>query len=206
MLIITMKSNYSFILLLALLTFSACTTTVHSEVELLKVLAEQEEMYGSKTVGDFEFQLKYLPVEVFVYRALERDSLASIDSVKTLYENNITFIMVVKGIKKLDGIDLIRHEVDGEQPFKDRIQYLNFESHKAFELYEDDGTIQSPLLVRFENTYGLSKNLVFNVVFRKPKSEQFNVAYYDNLFATGKSKFSFKTEELNQIPDCEYTR
>ena len=201
-----MKSRFYCILTcFAFLMLPSCRSTVHSEAELLKELAGNDAMYGSKIIGDIKIEFKYIPSEVFAYRALEKDSAIRVDSVLAKHAESLTFVMVLKGINNLEGVDMIRHNIDGKQAYKDRIQYLNFGITDAFEL-DAEGVIQKPLLMSFENTYGLSKNMVFNIIFKKPKAKQFTIAYQDNLFATGKSKFNFNTKELIQIPNCEYTK
>lgn len=102
--------------------------------------------------------------------------------------------------------DIVVKNTQGYSDYAVNMHLMNFQMQKFIELYAD-GKHYQPSIAVMENTYGLKKSRDINIVFSPDKKaeefkrvEKLKIRYIDILFESGIYEFTFKTEDIKNIP------
>lgn len=163
-----------------------------------------------KVVNGYKIKLRYIPADYLVYKELIASPKAKRDSVAQYYQNNVSLVLSIAPVA-MDPHEGDRNIMyDGLEKFEDykkRVFDLNFNIEDLVELKLDENTVLVPSIYNVENTYGLSKELNFNIVFSPNarvkdfgKYEKLDVVLNDHVFETGINHFVFEKKELDKLP------
>lgn len=167
-----------------------------------------EELTRTKQINGYEIRLKYIPAEYLTYKDLQGAGFVKKDSIAEYYQHNLNFVLSIRPLGKEEGErNIMFDRLEKFEDYKKRVFDLNFNMEELVELKLDKGIALVPSIYNVENTYGLSKELNFNLVF-SPKAhkddfdraEEIDVVLNDYIFETGISHFVFKKKDLENLP------
>lgn len=208
-----MKRIHTYLYLLCIgLFFSACMGRKKLKAEAYMAWYKDADngLSKEKIVGGYKIKMRYVPADYLIYKEMLASPKANRDSVAQYYQNNVALVLSISpvAVDPKDGDRNIMY--DGLEKFEDykkRVFDLNFNIEDLVELKLDEHTTLVPSIYNVENTYGLSKELNFNLVFSPTaavkdlsKYEQLDVVLNDRVFETGISHFVFEKKELDKLP------
>lgn len=211
-----MRVNLWINLLLALLFLQGCSDSI-SSLEEYNVWVNNPDngLVKERNINGLSISLKYLPVDRQVYRDASSLELSKndYDSIRSQYENTLTFLMSIDidESTKTTG-DIMYYNVQNKQEFIEKALTLNFDMGNYVTISTDDGSTYAPVLSNMENVYSMSTGRKFMFVFvptekndKKLKtSEELIFTYDDNEFDLGKVNFKFDRETLDNIPKLNF--
>lgn len=163
---------------------------------------EDNGLKKTKIIDDVQITVKYLPAELQAYRDLEENEAKSnFDSLVRSYSHQKSFMVSFKSMD--DSKNIMYKDVSDKDDYDQRIKDLSFDIGRKLKM-TICGSDLRPTLFHYEPNYGSSKTANIYVVFSGEKvmncDDAFNIAYYDHVFGTGISHFTFKQNDINRIP------
>jgi len=162
-----------------------------------------------KEISDLNFTIEYLPAEMMTCRASSNSSNQKyLDSLTTSFSNSLSFLFKIdytedfksKGAKG----SVLGYDIGGFSNFKERVYNLNFGLKEYVKL--SDGVLEiSPVLTEFEDTYDLTSDRKFIVVFNKEefdkmKGHDVTLSFDDQFWGTGIHQYAFSKEKIDHQP------
>jgi hypothetical protein len=197
----------TFVLLALLLLVLSCRQNRDTQVrDLYRWLNDVDNgLTKTKIIDDVQITVKYLPAQLQAYRELEgKESKFLFDSLVSGYSNQKTFIMSFKSI--FDDKNIVYKDVSDKKDYDQRIMDLSFNMGRKLKITAC-GSDLGPTLFHYEPSYGSNKTINVYVVFAGEKvmscMEPLDIEYYDNVFNTGISHFTFKQEDIDRIPEIK---
>ena len=192
----------------------SCKSSIEEEHEYLSYINDATHgLVKEKRVGDLIVQVKYLPSDLLAWKELhtKKSTAQQKDSISTLYDQSITFLLSVSPDSSKGATDDILYRgVSDEQSFKQRVSELNFDIERMLKLNAGNKEYY-PALAVMENTYGTSSTKNFYIVFSAEDKKKIGTAYKeldlvftDELFATGINHFVFEQEAIEHIPSFNW--
>lgn len=159
-----------------------------------------DEDNGLLVIQDID-KMKYTMLFEPLKQKLDYNKLIGKDTTAIQASKNMYFKMRVE---LQDKKDVLKNGLDQEGQFFYRLQYLNTNIQKDFELVDGDDTLQC-LLTNYEYTEGLTPYVIINISMPKiselnPKNEKFKIIYNDQLWDSGPVNFTYLKEDLTHIP------
>ncbi len=196
-------------LFLALLT--GCwtrDTTVATKEELLAWVSLKKNGYtGSKVVGEVKYTCKVLPSLYLAWRDMElEDGLDPdrLDEVRARYDSSLVFLFNISPEDPEADWDVMTANVEDYEGYREKVKKMSFDMNDNFSLLID-GESRRPAIVRLENHYGIKRGRNLTLVFDLEGATQeelfrkrFALAYDDDLFHSGKTRFHF--QDLKTLP------
>lgn len=164
-----------------------------------------------RIVGGYNFQVKYLPIDYMVYRELEEVKAPAqklVDSLKQEYKYSLNYILRI-GPADDQSFDVTKGNAKTTEAYNAQNYSMNFELQEYLSLEIAEGRVLKPVLVRTENTYGLTDHRNINIVFSLAKDDLEQLEYYDlrfqdDLFNTGRHHFVFNKKDITNIPPIKF--
>lgn len=165
----------------------------------------------TKQVNGYLITLKYIPAEYLIYKefnGMVSATVAKKDSIAEYYKHNLNFVLSISPTGSDDeGRNILYDKIEKFEDYKSRVFDINFDVENLIELKLDEGVSLAPSIYNVENTYGLSKELNFNLVFSPQASmgsfdqvDQIDLVFSDYIFETGISHFVFDKKDLKNLP------
>jgi hypothetical protein len=178
----------------------SCTDSLDSSQEVLEYVNKSNNgLKKQRKIDDLIFTVKYLPPEYLILK--ENEALEADRKEQEEYLNGITFSLTISS--EGDFGKVLYRGITDEEQLKSRISFLNFQFGSLLELNNNNVSI-TPTLSLLENTYNLTDNLNFLIVFEKDKlgeiSNQLDLKYIDWIFDTGIHHFLFEQKDIDKIP------
>ena len=210
------KRKFTLLILTALATFSGIGSFWFSKepgtIEVAEYMQwienEDNGLRVSKTVGNFEFNLQYKPLEYIVLldKRKEEVSEEELNEGKREFEGLEYYTLSIGSNDKQTG--MLKTKLNRSQSHDDRIAYFSYEMQKDLSLIVGVDTLPCTLF-HFERTYSLKSNNNFVLAFEIPdklksasQSKALNrtLIYNDRALNTGSVKLKIAGEDLNNIP------
>ena len=163
-----------------------------------------------KIVNGYRLKIRYIPAEYLIYKELMGNQKANKDSIAAYYKSNISLVLSISPVSidpKEGDRNIMYDGLEKFEEYKKRVFDLNFNMEQLVELQLDENTTLAPSIYNVENTYGLSRELNFNLVFSPntavkdfKKYEKIDIVLNDYIFETGINHFVFEKKELDQLP------
>lgn len=155
-----------------------------------------------KRIKDLTFSVQFKPYEYIVCLEEKKQEIA----------DNI----VRKKVAELDGMqyydlkislpqhsgELLKYELSSAQQYQERVNYFAFGMQDDIQLIEGRDTIACTLY-HFERSYDVAPASTFLLGFPTNKQEapeEKTLLIYDRIFNTGLIKFTFRKNELKELP------
>lgn len=162
-----------------------------------------------KRVNGYILKVKYLPWQYMVRKEmLLSGARSNFDSIASFYKSNYNFLLSItpdiNGAS--DSRNIMFDDIEKFEDYKQRVFDVNFKMEDFVRLKLSNGVVLSPSIYNTENTYGLNKDLNFNLVFspntknENMKIEDIDLILEDYIFSTGINHFIIKTEDLDNLP------
>lgn len=188
--------------------FSCNDSNKLSAEEYTKWLGKNSHLFTQeKEISGYKIKLKYIPCDYLILKELNSNKKINRDSIEQYYRNNLTFVLSIAPVENKEGRNIMFDQVTKFEEYKKRVFELNFNMEEMVELKVDDNETLLPSIYNVENTYGLSKDLNFNIVFspKDPKLgfknlKNIDFVLNDYIFETGINHFVFNKKELENLP------
>jgi hypothetical protein len=197
---------------------SGCKTTIKNEHDFLAWLNNPDNgVLKARRVNGFDVRVKFLPASYLFYHDVIQEeknlSTKEEDSLLSIYEHSLTFIMTIKPDRDdSNNTSVMYYGVKTYKDYERRNLLMNFD-FKEFVHIEADGKRYKPVLSAMENSYelGPGRNIIF--VFVPPNktdqslftSDVLDFVYDDNTFDMGLNQFLFKQKDIQGIPNFPMT-
>lgn len=205
-----MKSASALLLLTCCLGWlSSCrhTKEVMSKKELVAFIANKDNgLLSEHQINDIDVRVQYQPSSLLVAQEIAgpdmRNNQRLIDSLEKKYSNSYYFLIKFSKNNK----EAIR-QLGSFDRYSDMVSVLSFELPRFINLTtpQKDTVELSDYL--FDQTYGASDANTVLLAFAKEKLQGKSVLHV-NLsecgFGTGNLKFSFKKEDIDNVPQMKY--
>jgi hypothetical protein len=204
------KFLYILYVFVALLTASSCGGRKQLTAKEYMAWYQDPEngLIRTKEVNGYLIKVKYIPADYQIYKDMAGAKGSKRDSVAAYYKDNVSLLLSISPIGTKDRERNIMY--DGLEKFEDykkRVFDLNFNMEELVELKLGEGISLAPSIYNVENTYGLSKELNFNIVFSPSAAvksfesyDKIDIVLNDYIFETGISHFVFEKKELEKLP------
>ena len=157
----------------------------------------------SKSIGDVEFEVKYLPPSILAFREMDGPGTQeALDSLTQFYSNQESFILTIKSSSS--ERDIVYRDVQDHQDYNQRINDLSFNLRNLIILKTTSGEF-TPSLYHYERSYSLNKSNSIILVFADDgrgivKSDTLDLVIQDEIFNTGINHFVFRRGDIQRIP------
>lgn len=200
-----MKQAILYISLLAsLLLGSACSREVASAEAFSKWLANDKNgCIVHKSVNGLDISVCYLPPHYMAALEMNKKGITlrhTYDSLVLVYQYQTNFLMT---IRDKNNQNVLYKNVTDAQGYSERLMALNFNMENMARL-SANGHIYSPALTSMENTYGLSKDIKFNILFTPNttkeellKADHLEFEYSDESFGIGTIICAFDKKHIH---------
>lgn len=160
---------------------------------------KNQSLTSLKEIGSVQYRLNYVPNDVEAlkrtdYEKMNNDSIENyINEFRSNYKGVYFFTLYISNKSGEDCIKLLASE---NRSYEDLIKYCSFGINNDFYAVKGNDTLAC-IAANFERTYGLSKDIRFNLSFRGDKTmadnkvNDLSLVYEDNLFKNGIIKFRF---------------
>ncbi len=201
-----MKTKNKYILIFLVVLLTACTSSIDSIQEYMKYLANTENgLVQTKNISGVKFTVKYLPIEYLAYRSKETKKT-------TAYDHTVCFMFTI-GPDSTQNFDITKLGVENYAGFAERMEVMNFQMNESISMKIGKSEYK-PSFSQLENNYGLKNQRTLMVVFNVNsnisnefmKNNDIQFIYNDDLFNTGISKFKFLKDQLEELPEFNYTK
>lgn len=161
----------------------------------------------SKEIGEFNYQLKHLPVEYMISNELRKNDVSKteLDSLLSDYEGMEYYELKIDVDDFYD--ETAKYGIADMQEYQERIVYMSFAMQNDLTMKVDNTEEITCKLFHFERTYGVAPYATFLFGFSKEEmgsevSER-TVVFNDNLFNKGLIKFNWQTAEIENVPKIQ---
>lgn len=207
-----MKINiFLFISALCLIT-SACNKSIELNEYVSRIAADADYNKNIES-GEYKIQCNFKPSELLALKELKvrlNNNRQSVtvkdfqDEVKK-FGNSIYFNISI-GLKNKE--DIMKRNVKNQQEYARMISELTYNMERDIYIVGSDNDTLRALTYDYSNSYGMKPDIDFLFVFPKNdvlKYKHIMLVYDDKLFGINeKTKFDYKTEELNKtLPDLK---
>lgn len=204
-------------LLGVLLLLGSCVNRqINSEKDYYQWINEESHhLFVTKSINGVKLTVKYLSPEYLAYKEYNGTGAGSKakDSLLLLYNRNRTFLLSFNADGKSEGQsgDIMYKDITNTEEFNNRLLELTFNIGQFIRL-KTDSNIYLPVLFTFENSYGISPGRSIYLVFAPDGKEtddllssaRVDIVFDDQVFMTGISHFSFKKDDLDNIPHINF--
>lgn len=161
---------------------------------------ENNHLNRAKQVGDLHFHLQYCPTEYLLLKEHKTDKLSKQLVEERRMENDSMLFFKLR-ITANGSTDVLNYQLRSGEDYYARIQYLSYGFEEDIALIHERDTI-FPALFHFERTYGVVPFADFMMAFNTKikESGDFQVIIDDKVFDTGILKFTYKTDDIQNIP------
>jgi hypothetical protein len=164
-----------------------------------------------KSIAGVKIRVRYLPSEYIAYTILKGKpgSQAFKDSVRSVYENSVTFLMTI-GPDDTESFDITRVGISNYGEYTDRMEEMLFYMQQRIQLLSQDSA-HRPSITRMENINAQANSRDFIVVFGSDRQSESDLRkndmcfiYNDELFDTGINKFLFRERNIRALPEFKF--
>ncbi len=173
-------------------------------VQSWSTLPTESEFVKQKKIKEFNYKLKYLPIEFLISNEL-RDSSPSeemVDSLKKNYEG-MEYYELTLSIDDFKD-ETIKYNVADMQEYQNRLSYLSFSMQKDINIIQKNAQTAPCKLYHYERTFGIAPHAKVLIGFSKedlnPQTTERTVVLNDNLFNKGLIKFNWSGSTLLETP------
>lgn len=155
-----------------------------------------------KTIDNLTFSVQYKPYEYIICMEEKKEELpdtlmkSKIDQINDMQYYNLK-------IELNEGSgELLKYQLTSQQQYQQRVNYFSFNMQNDIQLVEGKDTLPC-VLYHFERAYDIAPSSMFLLGFplSKSKSQQEKtILVYDKTFHKGLLKFTFKKNELRNLP------
>jgi len=206
------KSYYIILISVAVTLMSAfgCKKASLQPDEYMNYLDHPENgIKKTREIGGIKISVKYLPSDYLTYNETKDSthmfSQSKRDSIKNTYGQSSTFLLTL-GPSEGNSFDITRVNVNSMEEFQQRMMAMSFSMDQMVVMQIGDKKIV-PSITQMEQLYGLRNKrdivIVFDVNPEKLLKNDVAFIFKDELFYTGINKFTFKAEDINNIPDLK---
>lgn len=186
--ILRSKGSFTTFFFFVVTIFSSCSRSEKGQTANLKMTK----------VGDLVVYSQLLTMEDICQNAREKGEILNEDSVKSFLKRNVLFLITIKPNKdKIGNSDILANGVNSWDEYQSKMQTMNFSMEPFFELLTNKSRTKA-LYVHFENYYGLSNKVVFNVGFGSSDDKEFEVIYTDPFYNLGQVHFYYNMQDTTQ--------
>lgn len=182
-----------------LLCLLACRSSVPAAGYIRYIESAESGLHIQKESGKVRFSIQYKPIE---YLALQNDPAHDPGKAGAQSEDLKGFLYFNFCIGSSDGSSLLEGTDNSAEHFE-RLNYCEFSMQNDFTLVIGKDTVPCGMY-HFERSYNLSPNNNFILAFPDKNSYKnqadLSLVYTDHLFGTGKSVFTIKARDLENIP------
>ena len=155
-----------------------------------------------KTIDDLVFAVQYKPLEYIVCMEERKSELAdSIVKKKVSELSDMQYFDLKIMIKNAQG-ELLKYNLNSQEQYDNRVKYFSFHMQQDIQLIDGNDTIPCSLF-HFERAYDITPYSTFLLGFalsNNSKQEDKTLIVYDKTFNKGLLKFTFKQNELYNLP------
>jgi hypothetical protein len=204
-----MFKQYTSISLVILCIISTCSLgcksrSVDDPITYFKyVIDEKNGLFQEKTVGDYTFSLQYKSPTYMVLTDNENfpmNTLSFAEQEKQ-YETNQYYTFRIKIASDTQHLDLITYNLNSEQEYRDRIQYLERDMQKDILLVSGKDTSKVSSFI-YDKSSDLNDYSSFLITFPVPQKEHVDrkFIFQDKKFKSGTIVFTIKADAIANAP------
>lgn len=168
---------------------------------------EHNTLIKKKTIGEFNYTLKYLPIEYMICNETKGKEISSTeeDALYEQYEGMHYFQLQID----IDGFtdEIAKFGLSDMQKYQQRIGYMAFDMQDDISGIVNNTNEISCKLYHFERTYGVAPYAKFLMAFSKEDMndpvQNITIIFNDNLFNKGLLKFSWSIDQLLNVPKIQ---
>lgn len=156
----------------------------------------------SKEIGDITFSLQYKPLPYIVCTEQKTENITD-DVLKTQTQELDALEYFDFKISLTESMgELIKYNLSSAEEYNARVNYLAFGIQDDLKLLSGKDTLTCELL-HFERAYDVAPYATLLCAFPKSSNKEKTFLYEDRLFGKGIIKFTFRQEEINNIPQLK---
>lgn len=167
-------------------------------------LDTRSDFVKSKKIAEFNYTLKYLPLEFLISNDLGKTnpSQVQIDSLKTSYEGMEYYELKIS----IDDFknETIKYQLQDMGQYQNRLSYVSFSMQNDITMVVNQERIAPCKLYHFERTFGLAPYMKVLIGFSKEDMSnnitERTIVFNDNLFNKGLIKFNWSSQKLLETP------
>ncbi|MCC6370246.1 MAG: hypothetical protein IT236_04500 [Bacteroidia bacterium] len=193
-------TKYFFIIAIIMSLF-ACSGKLTQAEYVKKYTANDGPLCCIKSLNKVKFTLKIQPPELATLLKNRKpfESQTAFESDKKANEQQLGFILTISDDAESD---IVRKLIYDEEAFAKLMAYSNSDLQKDFELELDENTAIPCAFVHTEPANSIQPFIRISGVFQLNDSKlaHYRIGFNDNIFNTGKIKFLFNKEKLENLP------
>lgn len=181
--------------------FYSCSQDSLSPSEFMRWVEDPNNgLNKSKTIGAFELQIQYKPLE---YIAVQegRSELISESEVQTRIDELEGLDYYTLRIGSLEGTEMIQSGAVSEQEYQSRSFYFDALAFQDMKLVAGGDTLAC-VLYHFERNYGLAPYNNMVLAFEKPmhRDSDRQFIFEDQVLGLGPVKFTIAYQDISSVP------
>jgi len=157
--------------------------------------------FKEKTIDDISFTALYKPYEYIVCIEERAEEIQDSVAKKKLSEMEGMQYFDLKFLLNESQGELLKYKLNSAQEYENRVKYFSFNMQNDIKLVEGQDTIPCSLF-HFERAYDVAPFATFLLGFNASKnnSKDKTLIVYDRTFNKGTIKFTFKQNDLQNLP------
>lgn len=173
-------------------------------VQSWSALPVVSEFVKQKQIKEFNYKLKYLPVEFLISNELRDNSPSKelVDSLRKNYEGMEYYELTLSVDDFKD--ETIKYNLTDMQEYQNRLSYLSFSMQEDLTIIQENNQVVPCKLYHYERTFGVAPHAKILIGFSKddlnPQTTERTVVLNDNLFNKGLIKFNWSGSTLLEAP------
>lgn len=157
----------------------------------------------TKQIAEFNYSLKYLPVEYMVCNELKNKKATQqeIDSLMPEYDGMEYYELKISVDDFVE--ETIKYQLSDMNEYQNRVKYLSFAMQSDLKAVLEKNKVIDCKLFHYERTFGLAPYTKVLFAFSKEDigdAQERTIVFEDNLFNKGLIKFNWLTNDLISVP------
>jgi len=199
------KHIYAAIYMLCLIFLGGCNKSL-GPVEFSRHINNIPELKSQVKNNQFVLEAEFKPSEYMALLEFSPDNITSkkFDEIVKQYENSTHF--TVKFFASDKASEMLRHNLQGDESYYDRIHYLSTDISSDFSLIQGEDTTPCSLHI-YERAYSIRPFQQVVLVFETEvgDSEDFELIYNGRLSNYDMLRFPYSHKVIQKIPKLKIT-